>query len=233
MAPGRAGAPAPRTARRHPPPELLAPGRLAPERLLPLRRDLAGLFPGGGLVRGATLVVAAPAAPGATSLLCSLLAGASAAGHWCAVAGLPELGLLAASEAGADLARLVLVPHPGPDRRWQGVVATLLETVDLVCVAPTAPVRPGDARRLAARARERGASLVVFDPARRPGVPGAPPRPCWPGPADLRCTVASSDWEGLEAGHGRLRARRLEVEVSGRGVAHRVQRGDLAERAPA
>jgi hypothetical protein len=174
-------------------------------------------------------------APGLTSLLLLLLAGASSQGHWCAVAGLPELGPVAAAELGADLSHLVLVPNPGPEGRWQNVVATLLETVDLVCFAPSVPVRPGDARRLSARARERCSVLVVFDTetassrVARGFLPGGASRPgravpCWPGPSDLRCAIRSSEWSGLERGHGRLGLRHLEAEVGGRGSACRPRR---------
>jgi hypothetical protein len=234
-------------------------GPLPAERVLPVLPELAGLFPGGGLPRGGTVLLGpasvpdtllgpararsgpgpamADRRPGLTSLLLLLLAVTSSLGHWCAVAGLPELGLAAAAELGADLDRLVIIPHPGSEGRWQSVVATLLETVDLVCLAPDTPVRPVDARRLAARARERCSTLLVFD-ADTPGivarglVSGGPARPGrvmarWPGPSDLRCAVRESSWSGLGRGHGLLSSRQLEAEVCGRGAASRPRRGLL------
>jgi hypothetical protein len=229
-----------------------------PERTLPVSAELAGLFPGNGLPRGGTVLLGPPApaetlgsvsasgasrglvepAPGLTSLLLLLLAGASSQGCWCAVVGLPELGLVAAVEMGADLDRLVLVPRPGSEGRWQNVVTTLLETVDLVCLAPQTPVRPTDARRLSARARERRSTLLVFDAASAPGAARGILRtagagrvgrvlPLWPGPCDLRCSVMESGWSGLEHGHGLLSLRRLEAEVGGRGAASRPRRGRL------
>jgi len=54
-------------------------------------------------------------------LLClALAAGASAAGVWCGIAGLPEAGVLAAVGLGLDAERALLVPDPGPawPRRW-------------------------------------------------------------------------------------------------------------------
>jgi len=230
---------------------------LPAEKILPVLSGLNGLFPSGGLPRGATILLGSMQAPetpfrpaadtsgsrpaqqgrvsGLTSLLLLLLAGASSQGHWCAVAGLPELGLVAAVEMGADLGRLVLVPHPGSEGRWQSVVMTLLETVDLVCFAPDTPVRVTDARRLSARARERGSSLVVFDQPSPPasakglGCSGQGRRlgARWPGPPDLRCAVRESAWSGLEHGHGLLSARQLEAEVGGRGAASRPRRGRL------
>jgi hypothetical protein len=230
--------------------------QLPAERVLPVLPGLTGLFPSGGIPKGATILLgplqtsealfrpannvsgSSPAqqrqVSGLTSLLLLLLAGVSSQGHWCAVAGLEELGLVVAAEMGADLDRLVLVPRPGSQGRWQSVVMTLLETVDLICFAPDTPVRATDARRLSARARERASSLVVFDQPRSPssasglGCSG-PRRPVakWPGPSDLRCAVRTSAWSGLEHGHGLLSGRQLEVEVSGRGAASRPRRGRL------
>ncbi len=241
-----------------------APGPLPAERILPVLPELAGLFPTGGLPRGGTVLLGPASTPdtrlspapgtsgpssagpssagpnrttGLTSLLLLLLAGPSSLGYWCAVAGLPELGLAAAAELGADLDRLVIVPRPGSEGRWQSVVATLLETVDLVCLAPDAPVRPVDARRLAARARERCSILLVLDASTPNGVArgfgsGGPARPGrvmarWPGPSDLSCAVRESSWSGLERGHGLLSSRQLEAEVGGRGAASRPKRGLL------
>jgi len=228
-------------------------GPLVLERILPVLPELARLFPSGGLPRGGTVLLGpAPAlapdfppgpasvasglssamtspAPGLTSLLLSLLAGASSRGYWCAVVGLPALGFAAAAELGVDLGRLILVPHPGSEGRWQSVVATLLETVDLVCLAPGTSVRPADARRLTARARERCSTLLVLDGARvGSGVPGRPGRTgAWPGPSDLRCGVRTSSWSGLGRGHGLLSSRQLEAEVGGRGAASRPRRALL------
>lgn len=101
----------------------------AVERGLPLAPALRPLFPGGALRRGSTVALA-PSNAGQTSLLFALLAAASAAGSWCAAVGLPDLGLVAAAEAGVVVDRLALVPRPGPE--WPGVVAALLDGVDIV-----------------------------------------------------------------------------------------------------
>jgi hypothetical protein len=73
------------------------------------------------------------------------------------------------------------------------VVAALLDAVDVVLVRPPAGLPAGQARRLAARARERGAVLV--------------PLGTWSEPADLRLAVAASAWHGLGQGHGSLASR--------------------------
>ena len=95
----------------------------------------------------------------AASVALALVAGPSAAGSWTAVVGCPDLGLAAAAEAGVALERLALVAEPAPDE-WAGVVAAFVGAVDVVVMGPTHRVRTGDARRLAARARERGTILI-------------------------------------------------------------------------
>jgi hypothetical protein len=190
------------------PTELGGPGTtLADERLLPVVQALRPLLPGRGLRRGTTVTVSRSAA-----LALALVAGASAAGSWVAAVGLPDLGIVAAAETGIALERLVLVPAPG-SRAWPAVVAALLDAVDLVLVRAPARLPAAQARRLAARARDRGAVLV--------------PLGAWPEPADLRLAVTTSAWSGLGQGHGSLQARRVEVLVAGRGAASRERRALL------
>jgi hypothetical protein len=185
--------------------ELVGPGTtLADERLLPVVPALRQLLPGQGLRRGMTVTVSRSAA-----LALALVAGASATGSWVAAVGLPDLGIVAAAETGITLERLALVPSPGA-RAWPAVVAALLDAVDVVLVRPPARLPAAQARRLAARARERGAVLVPLGP--------------WSEPADLRLAVTASAWHGLGQGHGSLRARQVEVLVAGRGAATRERR---------
>jgi hypothetical protein len=188
--------------------ELAGPGTtLAAERLLPVVPALRPLLPGRGLRRGTTVTVSRSAA-----LALALVAGASAAGSWMAAVGLPDLGIVAAAETGVALERLALVPTPGA-RAWPAVVAALLDAVDVVLVRSPARLPAAQARRLAARARERGAVLVPLGP--------------WPEPADLRLAVTTSTWTGLGQGHGNLQARQVEVLVTGRGAATRERRVHL------
>jgi hypothetical protein len=186
------------------------PTGFAAERLLPVTPGLEEILPAGGLQRGSTVVVDARQSSGATTLAFELLAGPSVGGYWCAVAGFSEMGVLAAAERGIDLARLVIVPSLGPSDRWTQVLAALFDSVDVVLLIPRGPVRLSEARRLAARSRDRGSVFIVLD---RQGN--------WPGPSDLRCTVTRSSWSGLGRGHGLLIARQYELEVSGRGAAAR------------
>jgi len=188
--------------------ELVGPGTtLADERLLPVVPALQPLLPGRGLRRGTTVTVS-----GSAALALALVAGASAAGSWVAAVGLPDLGIVAAAESGIALERLALVPVPGA-RAWPTVVAALLDAVDVVLVRSPARLPATQARRLATRARERGAVLV--------------PLGAWPEPADLRLAVTASAWSGLGQGHGRLQARQVEVLVAGRGAATRERRALL------
>ena len=187
---------------------LVEPGTtLAGERLLPVVPALQPLLPGRGLRRGSTVTVSRSAA-----LALALVAEASAAGSWVAAVGLPDLGMVAAAEVGIDLERLALVPAPGA-RAWPTVVAALLDAVDVVLVRSPPGLPAGQARRLAARARERGAVLV--------------PLGAWSVAPDLWLVVAASTWQGLGQGHGRLEARRVEVVVGGRGSAALERRASL------
>jgi hypothetical protein len=108
----------------------------AGERPLPVLAALEPLLPPGGLRRGSAVAVR-----GSASLLLALLAGPSQEGAWCAVVGLPALGLVAAAEIGVALERLALVPDPGPD--WAAVAGALLDAVDVVVVAPRGRVLDG------------------------------------------------------------------------------------------
>jgi len=159
------------------------------------------LLPRGGLVRGTVVSVS-----GSSSLLLGLLAAVTAEGGWAGVVGRPGLGLLAAVEMGADLARLALVPCPGPDS--VDVAAILLDGLDLVVLdLAGVSVAPTRARGLVARARHRGGVLVVTGGS-------------WPG-VELGLHAEVVGHAGLGLGHGRLRGRELIVAVQGRGQAGR------------
>ncbi len=180
------------------------------DQLLPALPALTTLLPGAGLPRGAVVTVAAttPGAGGATTLAFSLLAAATAAGSWCAAVGVDDAGVLALAEQGLDLDRLVLVPRPAG--RWAEAAAGLLEGMDAVLVCPPGTVRLGVARRLAARARDRRADLVVL--ARHAA---------WPEGGDLHLAVGPGRWVGVGGGHGHLQGRRAEVVATGRRAASR------------
>jgi hypothetical protein len=168
-------------------------------RVLPTRAELATVLPWSGLRRGSTVAV-----HGSVALLVALLAEATSNGSWAAVVGLPDLGVVAAAEAGVEVSRLAVVPRPGSDPI--GVIAALLDGVDLVAVGETGKLPDSDARRLSARARHRGSVLL--------------PLGSWPG-AEVQLRCAQARWHGLGEGHGRLREREITVCASGRGAASR------------
>ncbi|SRR6266542_2832379 len=186
----------------------IRPVTLAGEQLLPVPRALEPLLPDQGLRRGGTVAV-----EGSVALALALVAGASATGSWVAAVCLPDLGVVAAAEAGIALERLALVPAASA-ATWAAVVAALLDAIDVVLVRPPPRLPVGEARRLAARARERRAVLLPVGDA-------------WPIPPDLRLAVTASRWEGLGRGYGRLEARRVEVAAAGRGAAVRERRAML------
>lgn len=179
--------------------------RPAGRAVLTVPGPLAEILPDGGLPRGG--VVSLGGGAGATSLLFSLLA--APANTWSALVGMPDLGLLAASELGVDLDRVVLIPDPGPDALQ--VLSVLADGVDIIAAAPPRgsagwTVAPARLRVLTARLRQSGAVLLVA---------GA-----WPG-ADLVLDSRIERWTGLGRGHGRLKDRELIVEVGGRRAAGR------------
>ena len=165
--------------------------------VLPVLPGLRGLLPRGGLARGSVVAVAE------FGLLClALMAAASADGAWCAIAGIPEAGVLAAAGLGLDTERTLLVPAPGP--AWPQVVASLLDGCELVLLRPPAPAPAQVRQRLEATLRRgRGVLLLAGD---------------WPG-AQVRLRVVTQRWTGLGDGHGRLRACCAEVAAGGRGEA--------------
>ncbi len=191
--------------------ERVAPTSLARDHTLPVLPALAGLVGAAGLRRGATATVAGGRGLGATSLAFALVAAATQAGSWAAVVGLPAAHAPAAAHLGVALERLGLVPDAATLGHWPTVVAALLDGVDLVVAAVPPGLRAPDARRLVARARERGSVLVPLLPAGAAWVEGA----------DLRLRVVAARWHGVEAGHGFLRAREVEVTATGRGAAGR------------
>ncbi|HEU0190105.1 MAG TPA: hypothetical protein VFR17_02375 [Mycobacterium sp.] len=174
----------------------------ASETSLPVPRLLAEALPA-GLPRGTVAVLS-----GARSLMLGMVAAVTAAGCSAAIVGLPDTGLLAAAEMGADLSRLAVIPDPGTDP--VEVAAVLMDGMDLVvlglggCSVPAA--RAGV---LATRARHRGCVLLVT---------GGD----WQG-ATLRLGARVLGYEmtcgTATSGFGRIGAVRLEVRARGRAGA--------------
>jgi hypothetical protein len=195
------------------------PVSLAGQRVLPVLPALEACFSaaGGpqGLQRGSVVQVVGVA--GATTLALALAAGPTRAGSWAAFVGLPELAWAAAAEVGVDLDRVVVVRPT--ERTRVTVLAALVDAFDVVlCGLGAANGRAGtlsatEARRLSARARERGSVLLVVG-GRTGGV--GPARRVWAGAADAELVVVDQEWSGLGQGWGHLRSRRVTVETGGR-----------------
>ncbi len=190
------------------PEELLAtirPVTLAKNKVLPLGAPWTTLVPHGGLRRGSTVVVNAAQGFGGLSLALSLLSASSAKGHWAGVVGVDDPGVVAVSDLGVDLRRVLFVPRPRG--AWAESAADLLDGVDLLIVRPPSRASHGAARRLMDRVRERGTVLIVLT------EPGA----AWPLPPDLSFDITQSQW----ATSSRLDARYVTVRIRGRGEASR------------
>ena len=178
------------------------------ESLLSVPELLAGPLPL-GLPRGAVAVVS-----GARSLPVSMAAAVTADGGHVAVVGLPDFGLLAAAEMGADLSRLAVIPDPGTDP--VEVAAVLMDGMDLVVLGLAGrTVTASRARAVVARARQKGCTLLVA-------------RGDWQG-ATMRLDARVGGYE-TTAGHGgvpvsgsgRISRVRLSVRAHGRAARSRV-----------
>lgn len=174
---------------------------------------LEQLLPPSGLARGTVLAL-----EGARSLLLSLIAQVSADGGHVAVIGQPQLCLLAAVEMGGDLSRIAVIPDPGPDP--VEIAAVLLDGLDLVVVGLGGiSVPPSRSRVVMARARNKGAVLVVTD-----GT--------WAG-AHVKVQSRVCDYRHqpttMRRGYGRLGGVSLAVRSHGRGFAGASTRLDVVQ----
>lgn len=165
--------------------------------LLAVPDSLAGLFPA-GLPRGTVAVLS-----GARSLPVGMAAAVTATGGHVAVVGLPDFGLLAAAEMGADLSRLAVIPQPGSDP--VEVAAVLMDGMDLVVLGLGGRnVPPTRSRAVVARARQRGCTLLVTGGQ-------------WQGASPMRmhARVCGYDITGT-VGRGRIGRVRVSVRTRGR-----------------
>ena len=159
------------------------------------------------------------------TLAVALAAEASRLGNWVAVVGMADLGVAALSERGVDLERWAQVDLPAGDRGrggWDGsltadVLGTVVGGFDLVLVGPAIRIAGATARRLLARMREHGTSLIcALGDASADVAASLQP--------EVRLMIEHTRWTGIDDGHGRLLARQAEVIVGGRGAASRPRR---------
>jgi len=193
---------------------------LAEQQTLPVLQVFQDVFPNGGLQRGS--IVHVSGAVGATAVALALAAGLTQTGSWVACVGLDRMGWAAAAELGVHLQRVAVIQTP--DQSWAAVTAALVDSFDLVlCGAQHVPSAQ-DARRLAARARERGSVVMLISGETLGVAQGARP---WPTVADVELRVVQTEWFGIGQGAGRLRQRRLSLDVGGRRGLSRSQRLEL------
>jgi hypothetical protein len=194
---------------------------------LPVTPSLAELLPD-GLRRGSTIAVTS-----SVSLLLALLGAPSARGAWTAMVGMPTISAEAAAAAGIELQRLAIISPPASDAgartgpgwtgaSWTTAVGALLDAVDVVVARPGVTgtfggnVTDGEARRLTARARSKGAVLVLF------GQQAA----SWPA-VEMRLSAQHGRWSGIGDGYGRLKQRQLLVSATGKGRSARPRTAEL------
>ena len=207
---------APSTARALPT-RLDASAGMAHERRIPVEGALAPLLPEGSIRRGAAIAVGGH---GSVTLAVALAAEASRRGSWVAAVGMADLGVSALAERGVDLGRWALIDLPRAARGGcltADVVGAVVGGFDLVLLGPGIRVAGTAARRLLARMREHGASLIcVLGGGFADVAAGLAP--------EVRLMIEQTEWTGIDDGHGRLLARRAEVAVGGRGAASRPRR---------
>ena len=166
---------------------------------LPVPPPLAELFPRASLRAGSSVAIDGSAT---TSLLLALAVAAAGEDSWCAIAGMPDLGLRSALDAGLDPCRLAIAPVTGEQRPQ--VLSALADGVGVLVLGPHLDLAPALWRSLLARARSADALVLAATP---------------PGRADLTLSSSTRGWAGLGEGSGRLRRRRVAVTAAGRGIA--------------
>ncbi len=167
--------------------------------LLPLDPAFSSLLPEQGLQTGVAYTVSS-----APSLVLALLSAASRKGLWCAVVGMPTLGVEAAAAFGISLPRLILVPEPGD--RWLAATSALAEVVPLIAVQPGSRARDADVSRLSARLRDRGCTLLVTESQ----TAGA-----WP-QSEGTIRLVDQHWEGIGEGWGLIEGSTATVTATTR-----------------
>jgi hypothetical protein len=197
--------------------EVGAPAEAGYERRIPVEGALAPLLPEGSIRRGTVVAVGGH---GSTTLAVALAAETSRRGSWVAAVGMADLGVAALAERGIDLDRWALVdlPAAGRDRSTAAdVLGAAVSGFDLVLLGPATRVTGATARRLLARGREHGTSLIC-------ALGGGSADVMASLAPEVRLMIERTRWTGIDGGHGRLLARQAEVTVGGRGAASRPRR---------
>jgi len=186
----------------------IAPVVLAKELLIPVPEVFHQVLPGTGLQRGWATTVT-----GSTSgrvLAWALLSEVTRSGGWIAAVDVPGIGLLAASEVGLSIERVLVVTNVDA-QSWASTMGALIGSVDAVVYGnPRHRVQPSTHRKLISRCRERGTVLMEL------ACGDTFSRNSTPIEADIAFDVRPSNWSGIGNGYGRLASRTVNVSVSGR-----------------
>ena len=193
-----------------------APAVLAGERLLAVAGPIGRLLPAGGIRRGSTVALDGPPGAGSTTVALPPRRG----NHLRRRVGGGRRPRRHVGGAGRGRGRV----SPWNGARSSGASRPIAgRRSSAPCSTGSRSsrpwfhraLRPGDARRLTARARERATVLVALGP--------------WPVEASLRLHARGRNWSGLATGGGLLADRELDVRVEGKGARGRSGCGAAAE----
>ena len=157
---------------------------------------------------GRVVAMEGPTGLGLTRLGLTMLASASEKAPVVAVDARSWLCPVAAWEVGVVVDKLTIL-HCNDRLMWPKVMATLIEGVRTIYAEVPNGIHDQVIRRLAALVRARDTALIL-----RP-LEGSLPA----GVSYLDVKAVGVEWEGPEAGHGRLRTRRVRLELTGKGVS--------------
>lgn len=169
--------------------------------VLPVPTPLTLLFPRGGILPGSSIGIDGNAR---SSLTFGLAGAAMGEDSWCVIVGMPHVGAGALEGLGVDPARTALVPELGPRAAY--TLSALIDGLDVVVLGADLPLAPALWRSLTTRARAHG-TVIMQVGAVTPGTS-----------RDLNLASEHHAWIGISRGSGRVRARRIGVGASGRGV---------------
>ena len=176
------------------------PQTLAINQTIEVSSDFQEMLPGASLRRGTVGVLVGTPGSGATSLFFSLIATPSQRGNWIALVGLENLGFASARGHGVELSRLVSVSCIQTDSAE--VASMMLDGFDIVAVR--APIDATKARKLATKARNQKAVLIVLSNSDFRSLG-------WPVGSDFSIRVLRSIWK--TDGMAMAAQRSLDVEV--------------------
>lgn len=179
--------------------------------ILPISNDMNSILQQRGIPLGSCVGIT-----GSTSLLHVLLKGPTLKKLWCAIVGMPDFGVLAATELGVDIKRLLFLPYPRT--KWVKAASSLLDACSVVVVNLQNSYSHAEAQHLAARARHHRHVLVLTGKYATQ----------WP-QLDLSLHCDTIHWDGIKNGDGYLHQQHLEITATGKGTS--IKHGTLERHA--